>query len=423
MSAALAAISTNDPDLRQAVRRALETAATSEQLLDATQTCVLRLFSACGDAPGAFEIIADAQERTNDTALRSRLENVKIIVALTALPPDEFLPMTFAFLDSDKVHADDRAAVEATLSVILAAVGEIDQAAAFAAPVRSSAYDTSLISNREVGYYGGAMAALFAGDALTASRLVTEGSDILTAPPGTDDDIALRSLRCTMGAQRGHCNVGMPAFIQKADAVGSLRYGVMTRIYSVWELALRRDPDADRFWQELQDAPLHLRQGPAFLEAFAGVALQASHGDIDGAADTALGVAEMMAPARSAAAWLLHDAARHGRATDVVDQLDAIAATQPDRYLPAIFADSARAMATNDPDQLTTSSSEFRNGGFDLFAAELDVLASSALRSNRQPTEASHAFATCPNRYRARRQSMDTDHGPSRCQPTHQPTA
>lgn len=391
VSAALAAISTNDPDLRQAVRRALDTAATSEQLLETTQACVLRLFGACGDAPAAFEIIADAKERTDDYVLRSRLENVKIQVALVALPPEEFLPMTFGLLESGNVDEVGRTAIQATLSIILSAVGEIDQATAFAAPARSSEYDTSLSVNREAGYYGGAMAALFAGDALTASRLVTEGSETLKAPPGTDADISHRSLRCTIGAQRGHCNVGMPAFVQQADAVGSLRYGVMNRICSVWELALRCDPDADRYWQELQDAPLHLRQGPAFLEAFAGVALQASHGDVDGAADTALGVAEMMAPARSAAAWLLHDAARHDRANEVVDQLDAIAATQPGRYLPAVFADSARAIATNDPDQLTTSGSELRSGGFDLFAAELDVLASSALHADRKPTEAGHA--------------------------------
>ena len=71
-------------------------------------------------------------------------------------------------------------------------------------------------------------------------------------------------MACTMGQARGHCDVGMPEFVRPSDEAASLRYAVMTRIYSVWELALRRDPRADELWEELQQAPAHLRTGPGF---------------------------------------------------------------------------------------------------------------------------------------------------------------
>ena len=296
-----------------------------------------------------------------------------------ALPPEQTLAAADEFLSSGNLGSDDRVRVQGPLSIVLAALGDIEQAEEFATTTRESVEDGVLGYEQDAGFFGGALAALFSGDAIAASQLVERGAALPVDPQIADLAVGHAPLALTMEPARGHCRVGMPSFVAEADAAGSLRYAVLTRIYSVWELALRQDSYADELWDQLQQAPPHLRAGPGFLEAFAGVALLAAHNRVDEAAKTALSLAEAMGPARSAAAWLLHDAARHGRAAEAVHQLDEIASTQTARYLPAMFADSARGSPKRIREAWCTVREEFRTGGFELFAAELDTLASARL--------------------------------------------
>ncbi len=386
--AGLAAVSLGRSDAADLVGRALDTAGTDDQLLDATTACVHRIFGTSGDAGRASNVVSQAKSRTQDHQLERRLDYLTLVIAIVASSPEDFLAAALDYRSSDELHPVDKAAVEGTLSIMLAIVGEVEEAAGLAASSRESLSDDMSGYDQTGGFYGGALAAFFAGDAHEATRLLVAGSDTLSGTPGSEEEVSARSMQFAGDVFRGHCDTSMSAFAGEADAIGSLRFGVLWRAYAVWDLALRRDRDAERLWEELQQAPAPLRQGPAFLEALAGVALVASKGQTADAAEMALGIAELMAPARSAAAWLLHDAARHGRAADVVDRLDEIAATQPRRYLPAIFADSARAMASDDPDQLTAVAAEFRAGGFDLFAAELDALAAARFRGRGEGTEA-----------------------------------
>ena len=229
-----------------------------------------------------------------------------------ALPPEEHLAAADEFLSSGDLRSDDRVRVQGPLSIVLAALGDVEQAEVFAATTRESLEGEVLGYEQDAGFFGGALAALFSGVAIAASQLVERGAALRVDPQIADLAVGHAPLALTMEPARGHCRAGMPLFVVEA-------------------------------------------------------------------AETALSLAEAMGPARSAAAWLLHDAARHGRAAEAVDRLDQIALTQPARYLPAMFADSARAMAHEDPDGLVGGAAEFRAGGFDLFAAELDILASAHL--------------------------------------------
>lgn len=375
LTAAFAAIRLGRSEAPRYLGRALDTCTTDEQYLHTTTQGALLIFATSGDADASIGVVAGARARIAEPRLGHRLDYIRMYVQITALSPEDFLAAATEYLAAADTHPRDRTAAEGLLSIMLATLGDIERASTAAAALRARAGQVQLDYDEEAGYYGGALAALFGGDAHEASRLVAEGSRI---PPSVDRpgvDVGRRSMACTMGQARGHCDVGMPEFIKPADESASLRYAVMIRIYALWELALRRDPRADVVREELQAAPKHIRVGPGFLEAIAEVALMASKGDIEQAGETALTLAESMGPARSAAAWLLHDAARHGRAPDAIGDLDSIAASQPARYLPAIFSDSARAMHSGDPAALVVTASEFRTGGFDLFAAELEVLA------------------------------------------------
>lgn len=339
------------------------------------------MFGCTGDASAAIGVVQEALQRASTSRLRS-LDHIRILICIVSMTPDESLATASEYLENDDVDHFDRTAVEGLLSLILAILGEVDQATVFAAALRDHVAQARLSFDKEAGFYGGGLAALFSGDAIEATRLVTEGARVPTSVDEVDSPAGRPSMACTMGPPRGHCRTGMADFVKQVDAAGSLGDGVITRIYAVWELALRRDPRADELWQQLQAAPEHLRGGPRFLEAIAGVALLASHDEVTGAAETALAGAELLAPARSAAAWLLHDAARHGRPGEAVGSLEAIAASQTGRFLPAVFADSARAMHAQDPDHLIATASEFRSGGFDLFAAELEVITIDAVDSS-----------------------------------------
>ncbi len=301
LAAALAAISVDHPDAQLYIQRTLDTAQTDAQLLDATAACVTRMFSTRGDAAAANTIVSEAQHRTDDAQLRSRFEYVRLVVGIVALTPEEFLVAATDYLASDDLQPGDATGVQGNLSIMLATLGEVDEACTFAASARECVDSLLTSYDRQAGFFGGGLAALFAGDAIRATELVLEGSAVTAGAPESDSYVGSRSMGLTLAAPRGHCNTAMPTLVREADNVGSLRYGVMTRIYSVWELALRRDAEADVLWEQLQSAPAHLRAGPGFLEAFAGVALLASHENTDQAAEVALGVAEMMAPARSAA--------------------------------------------------------------------------------------------------------------------------
>ena len=376
LAAALPAIRLGIPEAGDLITRALETCETDDQYLATASQCTLLLFGTGGDADAAIALIAQAHARADGAGLRRRLEYLRIVVQITSLPPERFLAEATAYLADEDTHPRDAIGVEGMLSIMLAALGDVDRASRASRSLRTAIGEANLgwlDYDMESGFYGGALAALFSGDAIEASRLVELGSRIPT--PEGEADVGRRSMACSMGQARGHTHVGMPEFVRATDEAAMLRYSVMSRIYSTWELALRRDPRADVVWNELQQAPAHLRAGPGFLEAIAGVALLASKGDTAAAGESALQLAAAMGPARSAAAWLLHDAARHGRSAEAIAGLDAIAGTQSGRYLPAMFADSARAMCSADCAALAAVAAEFRTGGFDLFAAELDTLA------------------------------------------------
>ncbi len=378
LTSALAAVSVGG-DATPAISRALATAARADGLFEATRSIALHIIGSTGDFVAASGVIDLSESLADDPALRGPLESIRIVAGIMALPPEEHLAAADEFLSSSDLGSDDRVRVQGPLSIVLAALGDVEQAEVFATTTQESVQGEVLGYEQDAGFFGGALAALFSGDAVAASQLVERGAALPVDQQIADLAVGHAPLALTMEQARGHCRAGMPSFVAEADAAGSLRYAVLTRIYSVWELALRRDPYADELWDQLQQAPSHLRAGPGFLEAFAGVALLAAHHRVDEAAETALSLAEAMGPARSAAAWLLHDAARHGRAAEAVDRLDQIASTQSARYLPAMFADSARAMAHEDPDGLVGCAAELRAGGFDLFAAELDILASAHL--------------------------------------------
>lgn len=395
--AAQSAIRLSRADGLERAGRALDSCESDDQVLRTATRCALLLFATTADADTASQLISDAIARLSGTHLTGRLEYVRLFLLMTALPSEEFVAEAAGFIDSPDANPVDRQRVEGLLSIGLAALGDIERATRGAAVLRNSLSGVRLDYEQETGFFGGAMASVFAGDAHEATRLVIEGSAVPPPPDQPEVAVGRRTMAATMGPFRGHCRGGMPDFVRPADESASLRYSLMTRIFATWELALRRDATASAIWEEVQQAPRHLRAGPAFLEGIVEVALVASRGDTDAAAMRALELADAVGPARSAAAWLLHDAARHGRAAEVVERLDQIAATQPDRYLPAIMADSARAMADGEDRRLVEVASEFRNGGFDLFAAEAEVLASrlvdpdATVGSNNDPTARARA--------------------------------
>lgn len=325
---------------------------------------------------------------TRSSAVRSRIDYLRLVAALDTVPTEEFVRRAREFIDADDTEAVDRSGAQGLLSIVLSALGEIEGAQAMATAAQTGARRGAPAFDQHGPYYGGGLALLFGGDAIAAQAAVEAGAALLPKGGDAASRLGHETLALTMCAPIGRPGSGMAEWVAQADRVGSSRYSVMMRVYASWELALQRDPAADRMWRELQDSPPRIRQGVAFLEALAGVAVQAAGGDVAGAAAAAIELASIMAPVRSASAWLLHDAARHGRAADVVDDLDAIAESQPARHLPAVFADSARAIAAHDAAALVAAASEFRERGFSLFAAESEVLAASCFGADSKPGRA-----------------------------------
>ncbi len=367
-------------------------AASDEELVEWARLMALWAVRAKGDPAAAQRTIAETCSRIRVPELRDHLLLWGALSMHANLGMEGLAASTRDLIERGSLQLDAEVTARGQLAMGAAFTGDIAEALEQAEWITAHPLGGRSFVDDTFSAFGSGLAQLFAGDAGAAHKLVVETCERHSPAPGTEDAVGHATFALQFELFRGH-RFGESTWydsVEQADALPSLHYATILRICSTWSGALSRNPEAKVHWDELQASPRDAWVSMAGIEAIAGVALAASLGDVRAAADRAIELATELAEARGIAAWLLHDAARHGRAEEAIGPLRDLASSTNRWWLAHLFAASAEAMASSDHEALCGVAGSFRLRGFDLFAAEVETMLAEVATS---PPEAAAARA------------------------------
>lgn len=336
-----------------------------------------------GDTDAAVGVLEAAMESTTDQHLLDRLLVQRTQAEHASLNPATLAERIEGILARDDLDPAVEVPARGFVAMSEAFAGNIENALAQEQHLLDDVHLSLPVFEAMVAIFGLGLAHTFAGDAARAQALARDALAQLCPIPGTVDEVGHRTLALEFELFRGHRHNATAWFDQalEADRRRSLHYGVLLRIHATWAGALSRDPRTSQVWSELRAAPSGARAAMATIEGIAEVAVVADSQGAGPAARKALANSTANPGTLSIETWLLHDAARHFAAAgdrppaEITQRLGELAGNQRRRWIGDLFSANACALLEGAPGDLVISAADLRAGGFDMFAAEAEILA------------------------------------------------